>query len=90
MAELVDVVLDPQCRRASRTRSGRTSAVMISSGRPEVPWAMIVPSKLTTMPSPIESKVPSEPHMQTFAVTIRLQKALDWLVNRQASRIGAV
>jgi predicted amidohydrolase len=24
----------PQCRRASRTRSGRTSAVMISSGRP--------------------------------------------------------
>lgn len=51
---------------------------------------MIVPSKLQIMPSPMESNVPSEPHMQTFAVTIRLQKALAWLVKRQASRIGAV
>ena len=80
----------PQPRRASRTRSGRTSAVMISSARPVVPWAMIVPSKLTIMPSPMESNVPSEPHMQTLAVTMRLWKALAWLVKRQASRIGAV
>ena len=79
-----------QCARASRTRSGRTSAVMISSGRPLVPWASTVPSKLTIMPSPIESKLPSLPHMQTLAVTIRLQNAFAWLVKRQASRIGAV
>ena len=51
---------------------------------------MIVPSKLTIMPSPMQSNVPSEPHMQTLAVTIRLQKLFDWLVKRQASRIGAV
>ena len=50
----------------------------------------MVPSKLTIIPSPIELKVPSVPHMQTFAVTIRLQNAFDWLVKRQASRIGAV
>ncbi len=80
----------PQCRRASRTRSGRTSAVMISSTRPVVPWARTAPSKLQIIPSPIESNVPSEPHRQTLAVTIRLQKALDWLVKRQDSRIGAV
>ena len=80
----------PQWIRASRTRSGRTSAVMISSGRPLVPCAMTEPSKLTIMPSPMESKVPSEPLMQTLAVTIRLQKLLDWLVNRHESRIGAV
>ena len=67
----------PQCARASRTRSGRTSAVMISSTRPVVPWARTVPSKLTIIPSPIESKMPSDPHMQTLAVTIRLQKAFD-------------
>lgn len=63
---------------------------MISLTRPDAPWAMIEPSKLQIMPSPMESKVPSEPHMQTLAVTIRLQKALDWLVNFQLSRIGAV
>ncbi len=51
---------------------------------------MTLPSKLQTMPSPMESKVPSEPHMHTLAVTIRLQNAFDWLVKRQASRIGAV
>ena len=51
---------------------------------------MIVPSKLTIIPSPMESKVPSEPHMQTLAVTIRLQNAFAWLVKRQDSRIGAV
>ena len=51
---------------------------------------MMVPSKLTIMPSPMESKLPSEPHMQTLAVTMRLQKALAWLVKRQASRTGAV
>ena len=63
---------------------------MISSGRPLVPWATIAPSKFTTMPSPMESKVPSEPDMHTLAVTIRLQKLFDWLVKRHASRIGAV
>ena len=63
---------------------------MISSTRPDVPWAMIVPSKLTIMPSPMESNEPSVPHMQTLAVTMRLQKAFDWLVKRQDSRIGAV
>ena len=42
------------------------------------------------MPSPIESKVPSLPHMHTLAVYARLQKALAWLVMRQAWRIGAV
>ncbi len=41
-------------------------------------------------PSPIESKVPSEPHMQTEAVTIRLQKALGLVRERQEFRIGAV
>src|ERR1700733_8395 len=52
-----------QCLRASRMRSGLSSAVMISSGRPVVPSARIEPSKLTIMPSPMESKSPSEPHM---------------------------
>ena len=80
----------PQLMRASRTRSGRTSAVMISSARPVVPCAMTLPSKLTIMPSPMESNDPSEPHMQTLAVTIRLLKAFAWLVKRQLSRIGAV
>ena len=51
---------------------------------------MTEPSKFTIMPSPMLSKVPSEPHIQTLAVTIRLQKAFDWLVNRQLLRIGAV
>ena len=51
---------------------------------------MTVPSKLTIIASPMELNVPSEPHMQTLAVTIRLQKALAWLVKRQESRIGAV
>ena len=72
----------PQTRRASRTRSGRTSALMISSGRPP-PLAMGTPSNPTIMPSPIESKLPSLPHMHTDAVYIRLQKALAWLVMRQ-------
>lgn len=35
------------------------------------------------------SDAPSEPHMRTFAVAIRLQKAFDWLAKRQASRTGA-
>ena len=64
--------------------------LMISSGRPDVPWAMIDPSKFTIKPSPMESNVPSEPDMHTFAVTMRLQNAFDWLVKRHASRIGAV
>ena len=51
---------------------------------------MISPSKLTTIPSPIESNVPSEPDMHTFAVTMRLQNEFDWLVNRHEFRIGAV
>jgi hypothetical protein len=42
------------------------------------------------MPSPIESKSPSEPHMHTLHVTIRFWKALDWLVKRHDERIGAV
>jgi len=42
------------------------------------------------MPSPIELKVPSVPARHTDAVTIRLQKALAWLVTCQAVRIGAV
>ena len=68
----------------------RTSQVMISSARPVVPCASTVPSKLTTMPSPIESKSPSEPHMHTLHVTIMFWKALDWLVKRHDLRIGAV
>jgi hypothetical protein len=40
---------------------------MISSGR-FVPDAMIVPSKLTIIPSPMESNVPSEPHIATEAL----------------------
>ena len=80
----------PQPIRASRTRSGRTSAVMISFGRPVSPCAMTVPSKFTIMPSPMESNEPSLPHMQTFAVTIRFWNALAWLVKRQLWRIGAV
>ena len=79
----------PHSRRASRTRSGRNSAVTISSGTPP-PSTMTVPSKLQNMPSPIELKVPSLPHMQTLAVTIRLLKALAWLLIFQAWRIGAV
>jgi hypothetical protein len=66
-----------QLARASRTRSGRTSAVTISFARPDVPCARMVPSKLTIIPSPIESNVPSEPHMHTLAVTIRLQNEFD-------------
>ena len=57
----------PQPARASRIRSGRSSAVMISSGRPP-PATITVPSKLQNMPSPMESKVPSLPHMHTLAV----------------------
>ncbi len=72
----------PQPARASRTRSGRTSAVMISSTRPDVPCAMMLPSKLTIMPSPMLSNEPSLPHMQTLAVTMRLQNAFDRLVKR--------
>jgi len=51
---------------------------------------MTVPSKLHTMASPIESKVPSLPHRQTLAVAIRFWKALAWFVMDQAWRIGAV
>jgi hypothetical protein len=51
---------------------------------------MIVPLKLQTIASPIESNVPSEPHMQTLAVTIRLQNAFDWLVNCHAAQTGGV
>ena len=80
----------PQCIRASRTRSGRTSAVMISSGLAVSPWAMTSPSKLTIMPSPMLSKSPSVPHMHTLAVTIRFWNELAWLVNLQELRIGAV
>ncbi|CKU70082.1 Uncharacterised protein [Mycobacterium tuberculosis] len=57
----------PQPVRASRTRSGRSSAVMISSTRPP-PSTSTVPSKLQNMPSPIESKLPSLPHRHTLAV----------------------
>ena len=89
VAELIDVVLDAPLAPRSRTRSGRTSAVMISSGRPP-PVASGTPSKPTIIPSPIESKVPSEPHRQTDAVTARLQNALAWLVTRQPCRMGAV
>ena len=39
-------------------------------------FAMTVPSNWQNIASPIESKVPSEPHMQTLAVTIRFWKAL--------------
>ena len=62
----------------------------ISFARPDVAWAKIVPSKFTIMPSPMESNVPSEPHMHTLAVIMRLQNAFAWLVKRQDSRIGAV
>src|ERR1700719_1885806 len=78
----------PQLIRASRTRSGRTSAVMISSTRPVVPCARMLPSKLTIMPSPIESNEPSEPHMQTLAVTIRFWNGLAWMVKRQRRAVG--
>src|SRR5688572_14638458 len=54
----------PQTRRASRTRSGRTSAATISSGLPP-PQASGTRSKLTMLASPMESNVPSLPHMQT-------------------------
>ena len=84
VAELIDVVLHTPVARASRTRSGRNSQVIISSGR-LLPSTIGVPSKLTNIPSPIESKVPSEPHIHTLAVYIRLQKALAWLVT---SRYG--
>jgi len=79
----------PHTRRASRTRSGRTSAQTISSGRPP-PVTIGTPSKLQMLASPIESNVPSLPHMQTDAVYIKLQNAFDWLVTCQAWRIGAV
>ena len=69
----------PQTLRASRTRSGRSSQVTISSARPP-PCTSTLPSKLQNMPSPMESNVPSLPHMHTFAVYARLQKALAWLV----------
>ena len=75
--------------RASRTRSGRSSAVMISSADRR-PATSTVPSKLQNMPSPIESKLPSLPHRQTLAVQARFWKALAWLVICQAWRIGAV
>jgi hypothetical protein len=35
------------------------------------------------------SNEPSEPHMQTLAVTIKFWDAFAWLVKRQLSRIGA-
>ena len=62
---------------------------MISSTRPP-PSAITVPSKLQTMPSPIESKLPSLPHRQTLAVAIRFWNAFAWLVMRQLWAIGAV
>jgi len=62
---------------------------MISSTLPVVPSARTSPAKLTIMPSPMESKEPSDPHMQTLAVIIGLQKEFDWLVKRQACRMGA-
>ena len=51
---------------------------------------MTVPSKLQNMPSPMLSKLPSDPHRQTLAVYAKLWKALAWLVIFQACRMGAV
>ena len=42
------------------------------------------------MPSPIESKSPSEPHMHTLHVTMRFWKLFAMFVHRQLWRIGAV
>jgi hypothetical protein len=44
--------------------------------RPPPPVTSGTPSKPTILASPIESKVPSLPHMQTDAVYIKLQNAL--------------
>ena len=45
---------------------------------------------LHRLTSPMESKSPSEPHMHTLQVTMRLQKELLWLVNRHDCLMGAV
>ena len=89
VAELVDVVLDaPVAPRLAHEVGAHLggddlvgAAAALASG---------TPSKPTIMPSPIESNVPSLPHMHTDAVYIRLQKAFAWLVICQAWRIGAV
>jgi len=90
VAELIDVVLDRPVPAGFAHKVGTDLRGDDLVRAAAVPWTIMVPSKLTIMPSPIESKLPSEPHMQTFAVTIRLQNEFDWLVNRQASRTGAV
>ena len=90
MADLIVSFSTAQCLCASRMRSGLNSAVMISRGRSVVHSARIDPSKLTSMPSPIESKSPSDPHMQTLAVAIRFWKLFAWFVKRHAARRGAV
>ena len=77
MAELVDVVFDRPVLARFAHQIGTDFGGDDLVTRPVVPWARIAPSKLTIMPSPMESNEPSEPHMQTLAVTIRLQKALD-------------
>jgi hypothetical protein len=74
--ELVDVVLDAPVNPRLAHEIGADLGGDDLVGRPVVPWAMMLPSKFTIMPSPMESNEPSEPHMQTLAVTIRFWKAL--------------
>ena len=89
VAELVDVVLDaPAAARLAHEIGAHLGGDDLVRAAAAVASGM--PSKLTIIPSPIESKVPSLPHMHTDAVTIRLQNALAWLVMCQAWRIGAV
>ena len=74
MAELVDVVLDRPVHARFAHEVGPDFGGDDLVGPAASAVARTVPSKLTIMPSPIESKVPSEPHMQTLAVTMRLRK----------------
>src|SRR6187401_81470 len=74
--ELIDVVLDTpvDARLADQIRAHFGGDDLVRAPRGAV--AMMLPSKFTIMPSPIESNEPSEPHMQTFAVTIKFWNEL--------------
>ncbi len=90
MAKLIDVVFDAPVLAGlpDQVRAHFAGNDLIGPAAP--PSAIGVPSKSTNMASPMESKVPSEPHMHTLAVCMRLVKELTWLVIFHEWRIGAV
>jgi hypothetical protein len=77
VSELIDIVLNALMTvrfahevRAHLGRNGLVSAAAYAVSEDRA-------SKFTIMPSPMESNVPSDPHMQTLAATIKLQNELD-------------